>query len=264
VRNLTIQGNVIAYGESNIEIQDAMAVTVIGDVLLNPLNSDPTLPMQEQRRGQNFQCWQGGLSIGCINIVFRNNYALSSMDASLYTYPEHQEDSVNLGFTNGAFVENNFVWGGHSASGCGLAADNSANNISFRSNLALDTGQCGIGVADGTDVVVDANRVFNSNPVAGDGNTAIYTWRQYPLSCGPTTISNNIADAIQPNGLHSGFWDGGGCGTSLSGNTFGESADALLTARAAVFEPPPIPPEPKNCVVPSRYSTQTGWRRCLP
>ena len=115
-----------------------------------------------------------------------------------------------------------------------------------------------------SDVVVDANRVFNSNPVVGGGNTAIYTWRQYPLSCGPTTISNNIADAIQPSCLHSGFWDGGGCGTSLSGNTFGELADAVLTARAAVFEPPPIPPEPKNCVVPSPYSTQTGWRRCRP
>jgi hypothetical protein len=258
-QNLTIQGNVIAYGESNIEALDSSNVTVTGNFLLNPRND-----ASNASRGQNFQCWTGSLGTGCSSMTLQNNYALSSTDTTLYLYPEQQEDSINFGYTNGAVVQNNYVTGGHSSSGCGLIADSTANSIHFLSNLVLNTGQCGIGIADGTNQLVDSNKVYNTTPVAGGGNTAIYTWKQYANPCGPTTISNNIADEIKPDGSHSGFWDGGGCSTTLSGNIFSQQADTLLTPTSTVFAPPLIPPKPKNCVVISPYSTQTNSAPCVP
>jgi Abnormal spindle-like microcephaly-assoc'd, ASPM-SPD-2-Hydin/Right handed beta helix region len=258
-QNLTIQGNVIAYSESNIEILDSSNVTVTGNFLLNPRND-----ASNASRGQNFQCWTGSLGTGCTSMTLQNNYALSSTDTTLYLYPEQQEDSINFGYTNGAVVQNNYVTGGHSSSGCGLIADSTANSVHFLSNLVLNTGQCGIGIADGTNQLVDSNKVYNTTPVAGGGNTAIYTWKQYSNPCGPTTISNNIADEIKPDGSHSGFWDGGGCSTTLSGNIFSQQADALLTPTSTVFAPPLIPPKPKNCVVISPYSTQTSLASCVP
>jgi hypothetical protein len=264
LRNLTIQGNIIAYGETNIEIQDAVGVSVIGNFLLNPIDSNPALATALQHRGQNFQCWRGKLSTGCVDVAVQNNYALSSLDTTLYAYPENQEDSLNFGYADGAFIQNNFVTGGHSPSGCGIIADDAADNIIVQHNRLLYTGQCGIGVAGGVNGVVDGNKVYNPAPVASGGNTAIYTWRQYSSSCGPTMVSNNVADAIQPSGYHSGFWDGGGCSTSLDENTFGAAADTLLTPASALFEPPLIPPQPKECVVASPYSTQKGSPACPP
>ena len=41
--------------------------------------------------------------------------------------------------------------------------------------------------------------------------------------------------------LDSGFRDGGGCSTTLSGNIFSRQADALLTPTSTVFVPPLIP-----------------------
>lgn len=258
-QNLTIQGNVIAYGESNIEVLDSSNVTVTGNFLLNPRND-----ASNASRGQNFQCWQGSIGTGCSNITLQGNFALSSTNTTLYLYPEQQEDSINFGYTNGAVAQNNYVTGGHSSSGCGLIADSTANSMQFLSNLVLNTGQCGIGIADGTNQLVDSNKVYNTTPVAGGGNTAIYTWKQYANPCGPTVVSNNIADEIKPDGSHSGFWDGGGCSTTLSGNIFDQSADSLLTPTSTVFAPPLVPPKPKNCVVISPYSTQTSSAPCTP
>jgi hypothetical protein len=244
-KGVTIQGNVIAYGESNIEAQGVSGITVIGNFLLNPRGPFP--------RGQHFQCWNG-----CASATISNNYTLSSMNTSAYLYPENQEDGINFGYTNGAVVQGNYITGGHSPSGCGLMADDSANSIQFKSNKLLNSGQCGIGIADGTNQVVDSNRVYNTNPVSGAGNTAIYVWKQYAAGCGPTTVSNNVADEIKPDGTHSGYWDGSGCSANQTNNTFGQAADSMLTPVTSIFVPPAIPPQPKNCVVTSPYTTKAG------
>ena len=247
--SLTIQGNVIAYSESNIEVTGSSTVIATGNFLLNPRGPFP--------RGQNFQAYTGNS-----NITVQDNYALSSTDTSKYTFAENQEDSINFGLTNGIIAQRNYVTGGHSLSGCGIIADDGANSAQFRSNRLLNTGQCGVSIADGTNQIVDSNKVYNTTPVVGGGNTAIMTWKQYTNPCGPTTVSNNIADEIKPDGSHSGFWDGGGCSTTLSGNTFGQPADALLTPTGTVFAPPLIPPIPKDCVAVSPYTNNTTTSSC--
>ncbi len=255
-QNVTIQGNVIAYGESNIEFTGRnSSMTITGNFLLNPRGPQP--------RGQNFQCWGVDADHACSAVTVKDNYALSSIDKR-YLYPESQEDSINFGNTNGAFVENNYITGGHSHSGCGLIADDGANNMRFEGNLLLDTGQCGIGIAGGTNQVVSSNKIYNSTPVPRGGNTAIYAWKQYHGLCGPTVISNNIADMRLSNGRHNAYWDGGGCGVSLLDNKFGASAEILLTPISTVFPVPLVPPYPRKCIATSPYTTNTTITSGLP
>jgi hypothetical protein len=247
---LTISGNVIAYGEANIEVQNSVGITVSGNFLLNPQNGGS--------RGQNFQAWSN-----CSNVTVENNYALSSLDPS-YTFPEKQEDSINFGITSGIVAKGNYVQGGHSPSGCGIIADDGAVNATFSNNTLVDTGQCGLSIANGTNQSMDGNRVINSTPVAGGGNTAIVVWNQYAGACGPVGVTNNVASELKPDmTTESGYWNGGGCDpVTLTGNTFDSAARAMLTPVAQKLPPPLIPPAPVNCVAPSPYANQTGFPPC--
>lgn len=248
---VTIQGNVIAYGESNVEApQGVTGLTVIGNFLLNPRGPYP--------RGQNVQAWNA------TNAVVKNNYTLSSRDTQKYLYPDDQEDSINFGIGSGFVARGNYVTGGQSPSGCGIIADDEANSAQFTGNKLVDTGACGIGVASGTKQLVNHNRIINRDPVPGGGNTALYVWSQYSgVGCGPVTVSNNVATEIRNDGTQSGYWDGGGCDpVTLEGNVWNEAAEKRLTPVDAKLPPPLIPPQPRRCVISSPYSTQTKWPAC--
>ncbi len=250
-RDVTIQGNVIAYGESNVEApKDVSALTIIGNFLLNPRGPYP--------RGQNVQAWNSP------GVVVRGNYTLSSRDTRRFLYPDDQEDSINFGKGSGFVAEENYVTGGHSRSGCGLIADDGANKVRLTGNRVVDSGQCGIGIASGTDQFVRRNRIVNRTPVRGGGNTALYVWNQYKdVPCGPVTVSDNIATEVRKNGTQSGFWNGGGCDPVANhANIWNEAAEKLLTPVRKKLPPPLIPPQPKNCVIQSPYSTQTEWPAC--
>src|ERR1700751_4026672 len=97
-------------------------------------------------------------------------------------------------------ARDNFIPGGPRPSGCGIIADDGADRVLFGGNRILNTGQCGIGIADGTLQVVTGNKIYNTNPVQGGGNTALQVWKQYKPPCGPVTVSGNIADALKPDG----------------------------------------------------------------
>lgn len=258
--DLLIQGNVVAYGESNIEIHGSAKVQVRGNFLLNPRGPFP--------RGQNFQCWSeagDGTGLGCSHITVENNYVLSSADSTKYLFPEKTQDSINFGYTRDALVVNNYVRGGHSIAGCGLIADIGASNILFKDNQLVDTGQCGIGIADGKENVVDGNWIWNRNPVAGGGNQGIYVWQFYGVKgrCADTRIINNVAFSLQPNGTKAGFWKGPGCDeTVVMNNKFGIDALPLFKASSRRFKVPLIPPEPKGCVVTSPYSNYRSLAAC--
>jgi hypothetical protein len=246
--DVTIWGNVIAYGEANIEALGTDTVKVIGNFLLNPRNTSTG------SRGQNFQSWSGSS-----NMTVENNYTLASENTTLYAFAANQEDSINFGLTTTILADNNYVTGGQSPSGCGIIADSTANNATFSSNTLVNTGECGIGVASGITQAVYGNKVINETPVAGGGNTAIYVWSQYSAPCGPVSVDNNIAAEVRSDGTISSFWNGGGCDpVSLSNNTWGQEAVDALTPSPP---PPAIPPEPYACPAPSPYTTQHGCGR---
>jgi len=253
---VAVRGNVIAYGESNVELGGAANdhISVIGNLLLNPRGPFP--------RGQNVQSWPGSGQTNT-NITVSNNYALSSQNTTAYKFPENQEDSINFGFTNGFDIENNYVTGGHSASGCGLIADTQANNGNFISNVLSNTGQCGIGITNGTNQLVDRNKILNLTPVSGGGNTGLYIWNQYSAACGPVTVSNDIVDALNTSGVSNAYWNGGGCGTpTLTNDSWNQAAYSVLYPMATTNPPPLVPPLPYSCVATSPYSTQTSVQPC--
>lgn len=258
-QNLTVQGNVIAYGEANIEAQNQTMLKVIGNFFLNPRGG-------ANSRGQNVQVFYGSS-----NVLVQNNYTLASTDTATYAFPEDQEDSINFGgspsgsSTTGIVAQNNYITGGHSASGCGLIADTAANSAQFLSNTLVNTGQCGIGIADGTNQLVDSNKILNATPVNGGGNTAIYVWKvtSSDPACGPVTISNNVASAIASDGSANSFWNGGGCGTvTMTNDTFDAAAQQALSPASQKLPPPAIPPLPNTCVIASPFSNNTAFPPC--
>jgi hypothetical protein len=249
VQGLYIQGNVIAYGEANIEVQASSAVSVRGNYLLNPRNAGS--------RGQQFQSWNSST-----NVIVDQNYTVASQDTR-YKFPANQTDALNTGVSTYVTFSNNYVTGGNNPFGCGILADYAADYTNMLHNSLVDTGQCGIGLADGINGVIDGNKVINSNPVVGGGNTAIYVWKQYAPPCGPSTVTNNIATALKLDGTESSYWNGGGCDpVTFTGNVLDAAARTLLTPVSQKLPPPLIPPLPYNCVVRSPFSTQTGWPRC--
>jgi Bacterial Ig domain/Right handed beta helix region len=257
-RSLTVQGNVIAYGESNIEAQNQTNITILGNFFLNPRNSGD--------RGQNIQVFYGSSSV-----LVENNYTLASVDTSRYKFAESQEDSINFGasttgnFTSGIIARNNYITGGHSASGCGLIADTGANGAQFLSNTLVDTGQCGIGIANGKNHLVDSNKVLNSTPVSGGGNTAIYVWKVNSSDphCGPVQISNNIASATAFDSSANSFWNGGGCKpVRMSNNTFDAAAQQALSPGKVKLPPPSVPPQPNSCVIASPFTNNVSLPAC--
>ncbi len=252
--NLAIQGNVIVYGEANIEAQSQTNLSVIGNFFLNPRGG-------ANSRGQNVQVWGNSTTV-----LVQNNYTLASTDTTTYAYAEVQEDSINFGSNiSGVTAQGNYVTGGHSSSGCGVIADTGTLNEQFRGNTLLNTGQCGIGITDGTNVVVDSNKILNTTPVSGGGNTAIYVWKVNASDppCGPTQISNNIASAIASDGTPNSYWDGGGCDpVTLTNNTFDAAALTALSPASQKLPPPLIPPQPENCAIASPFTNNTTVPAC--
>jgi len=248
---ITVQGNVITYGESNVEaIKNVTGLTVIGNFLLNPRGPYP--------RGQNVQAWEAS------DVLVKDNYALSSLDTNTYRYPENQEDSINFGLGSKFVASGNYIRGGHSPSGCGLIADKGANGAQFTNNTLVDTGECGIGIASGTDQLLDSNRIVNRNPVPKGGNVAVYVWNQYhDVPCARVAVSKNTGTEVRKDGTQKGFSNGGGCEpVTLKDNIWGEPARIHLDPVETKLLAPLIPPEPRKCVVRSPYSTQTKWPPC--
>jgi hypothetical protein len=288
----TLQGNIVAYSETNVQMFNSLGTVVTGNFLLNPQGVFP--------RGEQIQNGSGSN-----NAVIKNNLLVSTPDSTLgpalgtsSTAPilmgqdstsNRPSDNLSIYTSSGCDVENNFITGGEDATtpgsggsqdaaGCGLIADASptvgSNSETFKNNILVNTGECAIGIANGTNETVTGNKSFSLNPNTG-GNTADYIWNQYAPPCGPVLLNGNISTLIRSTGYASGYWNGGGCGavtcdgtnTNIdSCNTFdyggGRTAYYALIADPAVTTPPLIPPQPKNCVANSPYSTQTSLPPC--
>jgi hypothetical protein len=247
---VTLQGNAIAWGEANLEANGVKHLTVVGNFLLNPQNSGS--------RGQNVQVWGQSTDLHVVD-----NYALSTSDPK-YGAAQKQEDSINFGMCDTIVAQNNYIVGGTSPSGCGLIADEAANGVQFLGNVLIDTGQCGIGISDGTNQLVDSNKVIDSTPVMGGGNTGIYVWKQYAEACGPVTMSNDVSSALKPDmTTESGYWNGGGCDpVTLTNDTWDSTARAMLTPVAVKLPPPAIPPKPVACVAPAPWVNNAMFPPC--
>jgi hypothetical protein len=192
-KHVFIGGNVIAFGESNVENHACENVTIRGNFLLNPLGPAP--------RGNQVQTWgeqtlcsvkHGGNEHVCNsrNTRVTHNVALTCTlpicDPKTFPYsPGHWEgsrlldetvgfgaaiasvnytvkafeapqtwDAISFGLTVDALSEGNLVMGGDSGSGCGMIADCELWNLIMRNNVLDHTGQAGIGIAGGKKITV--------------------------------------------------------------------------------------------------------------
>ncbi len=256
--NLAIQGNVLAYGESNIELsvgtQDA---TVTGNFLLNPRAPHP--------RGVQFQ------AVSSSNVKVVDNYSLSSNDTAKYLYPSQQQGAFDFFETHDFEARRNYVVGGQARNGCGMTIDKGANRGRVVDNIMVDSGQCGIVVASGSGHVVKGNKILDLIPVVeSPGNIGIIVENFTDAPCGATgpadriRIADNIVYQRRPEGkpeMH--MFDKHNCGTiDYANNITGAAAYARLYPMAKTNPAPLIPPRPHACVARSPYSTQTSAPPC--
>ncbi|HEY8698313.1 MAG TPA: right-handed parallel beta-helix repeat-containing protein [Rhizomicrobium sp.] len=256
--NVVIQGNVAAYGESNIELYiGTHDATVTGNFLLNPRT--------DHLRGVQFQAGYAS------NVKVDDNYSLSSADTSKYLYPGQQRDAFNFFQTHDFVARHNYVVGGQFRSGCGITVDKGSSRGRVIENTMVNSGQCGIVVAGGSGHTVQGNKILNLLPVAeSPGNVGIIVGSFSDLPCGATgandriRISDNIVYQRRPEGkpeMH--MFDKHNCGTiDYADNITGAAAYARLYPMAKTNPAPLIPPRPHACVARSPYSTQTSAPLC--
>ncbi len=284
--NITVQGNVLAFNETNIEINGGTSTgdVINGNFMLNPMGPFP--------RGQQFQTGSGAS-----NIMVENNRELSCQASSstcahsgdivclacsdstlagdAFPYYADQEDANNFFGTTTFTATGNWIEGGDSPSGQGILFDLGSSGGTATDNVLKDTGHGCIGPYSAGANVVEGNKCESMTDIDPNQN-GIYLYNPYAVSGTITTKDNTISvleysasGPCNPATTACGFNSyGDGLGGNLALNDLGgEIYDTLYPAAigggggyqqlnqiATSNPPPPIPPLPKQCVVASPYS----------
>jgi regulation of enolase protein 1 (concanavalin A-like superfamily) len=272
--NVLIQGNVIAWGQSNIETgangPACPGLKVIGNFLLNPIDS-----LNTWYRGQQVAMGNGGH-----DILVDRNYSLASTDTSKWKYAANSSDMIAAGGNGGNSIDgltvtNNYVTGGTFAWGCGIIMDGGMNSETYSktttisNNVLVDSGVCGISVEGGYNYTISGNKVMNRNTGLANNNQAFEVFQLYSFyGCGNVTLTNNLGYAINTTGYISGMWYGGGC-TNVTGATSGSNGNVYdyapygaaynaMNPPETVLPAPMIPPVPYSCAVVSPFTNNTA------
>lgn len=199
------------------------------------------------------QCVQTDKCQGPIDIVW--NHCVNEPNRS------NPEDIINLFQSTGTaaqpiVVAHNLVeGGGPSTTGCGiLVGDHFGTHQYIRDNILIDPGQCGIGVAAGTHIVVADNIIVSdAHPWS---NVGLYVWEQYGADCHTITLDSNRVRWVSRQDKHNHYWNGGNCqALTWVDNKWGDSiskrdARALLNKAGVVatIEPPQKPDKELVCL----------------
>jgi hypothetical protein len=264
--DIDIQGNVLAFGQANVSVNSddtnvaVYNVTVRGNYSLNP-------------RGRT--TWGGNhVALYADSTGANNNYAITISQnyfATIggQTYNNKTEDFVNIAFSTGTLVDNNYfrgTGGNLSISGCTQLTEHGSVNTTFSNNKVDQGGNCGVNLAGGRGHTVRGLIMVSTNLI--DSGACGIKVQDLSGDCdGTHTISNNqVAWRNSASTYHYNYVNNGGCGTvNLSGNNFdGPAVYTLYNPMSSTNPPPLIPPLPKNCVAPSPYSTQTSKPACDP
>ena len=171
--------------------------------------------------------------------LIQGNYAINDKGKST------PEDVINLFQSEGEegspiIVEDNYLVGdlkagseGKSKTGSGImTADGGGAWQVCRRNVILSAGQCGIGVAGGTNIRVEDN--FIQGLKSNVSNVGLYIWNQSGKPSSHVTLVRNRVQWTTAKGEEDSWWDGGGITEVVQkDNTF---ADATI---ATSIPPPP-------------------------
>jgi hypothetical protein len=129
------------------------------------------------------------------------------------------EDIVSLYRSGGSpaaplLVANNQFQGTNWSSGSGsgmMLGDAGGAYITVRDNILVSPGQVGIGVPGGSHIRILDNILYGARRSAS--NVGIYVWNQSGSPCSSIEVAGNRVLWTKADGVDSGGWDGGGCGT---------------------------------------------------
>ncbi|MBS1532327.1 MAG: right-handed parallel beta-helix repeat-containing protein [Bacteroidetes bacterium] len=89
--------------------------------------------------------------------------------------------------------------GGPSNTGSGImVGDGGGSYITANRNILVDPGQCGIGIAGGTNITVSENKIYGKKQTFT--NVGLYYWNQSGKPSSVVTISNNAINFTASNG----------------------------------------------------------------
>lgn len=176
------------------------------------------------------------------------NYAINDQGRS------HPEDVINVYQSHGQegfpiVVEGNYLVGdpqagseGKSPSGSGIMlADVGGAWQACRRNVVISAGQCGIGVAGGSHILVEDNLVLGLKSKVS--NVGLYIWNQSEKPSDHVTVRHNRVQWTNHDDEDNSWWDGGGItDTEEKDNVFDDASLASSLPR-----PPskaPMPPHP--------------------
>ena len=156
----------------------------------------------------------------------------------------HTEDMLSIGKSDYTLIEDNYLIGGDSPSGCGIIVEGPSSFTTIRDNVVIRTAQCGIGVANADHTLVEDNRVLDTNLIdlglTIGGNIGIYVWRSSDSSdnCFSNTVQRNIVSNRRPNGKYNDLkLSSRSTSTVKRDNITGSAARSLLHQRATSCRP---------------------------
>jgi parallel beta-helix repeat protein len=217
--NVTIDNNYFTNVSTGVYVQGVGITT--GGIVINQnqfLNMMGPLP-----RGQFVQ-FNNVTGPGC---SISNNLCENIFGQS---YPE---DAISLYMSNGTAASpimvsgNSIRGGGPSTTGGGIILGDAGGSYqTVESNVLVNPGQYGIGIASGTDMQVLNNKIFATKNVFT--NVGVTVWNQYSNACAIINVSGNQVNWTAAGGYANPDWNDGNCGTVAGWNT--NSWAANLTA----------------------------------
>jgi len=268
---LTIQGNVIVWGDNDLLILDVATLNVTGNFIFQSRGGTG-------HRGDPIQVWDASNSHtnynANTNLTITNNYVLNcsndgldptycaSLGSLRSTYVSNREDTFGIGLSTGVVIQNNFLAGHpNSTSGCSLQADYATKNFQYLSNRLVDTWG-GPNFSQTTTGLADSNKILSFvNAPSGNCSNVAVSWNwdtSNGLTCSGISFSNNLGSTLT-NGSESTTFFSGQCGSTTETNdTWGSAARTTLSADSAFLTAPVIPPQPFACVAVSPFTNNTG------
>lgn len=153
------------------------------------------------------------------------------------------EDHINLFASPGlpgdrTEIAYNRLRGGSKVSTTGsgiMMGDGDGGHVHAHHNTIVDVVNAGAGIAGGSDISFENNRIYLSRDDGVYVGVGMYVWAQAGASCAGHAVRDNRIWTINSLGAQNPFWDGGNCGAiAMGGNSFG---DASLTP--AIFDEVP-------------------------
>jgi parallel beta-helix repeat protein len=280
--SIDIKGNVIAYSERAIWLDEVSNATINGNFFLN-MRMSVNCRSSANKYPHAVQIWSdSGTTTGT---VITNNYVLAtaaraSVNGVTVQFPGAGSDGLSVSYTVGAKLLNNYVdYTGAAGAGnvetgtCGVIADVGTTGTTIDNNIVSNTYNCGVSLASGSNSDMSGNKVLLLRPTSANASGVLL---EAPATCSKITINNNTSYAQQSGGYNQAAYNYGNCtSVTFSGNTGGNpnmgsgcgpasscAAYVALYPMATTNPPPKIPPVPHTYLAPSPYSNNTTAPSC--